>query len=329
MPCPHRPPSGPGCPHGPVSKILLVRFLTGAMATLLPLETLPALADTLVHADAWPLELSGACRLPDGRFVLVDDETRTTCYLWDGDASDLPYRVPLAEPLDDLEAAAADSVGQVYLLTSHSLTKKGAARADRRHLARLSGLVQGPTAGVLTQKPRLELADDLLGPLTGALGVPAGAINLEGLAWYPGADQLLLGVRAPLSGNLAQVVGLGPIDALFGRGEPGTPVVHRLDLGGRGIRSLDYDPWRRQVWVLAGPAGADTGAFALYLWDPATDALVLNPVPGLDRLAQPEGVVALAPPDTAGRSQLLFAGEGAAAAPEVLTTQGAASAHKP
>jgi hypothetical protein len=287
-----------------VSKILLLRFLIRAL-TLLPLAALPAAADPLTQPDAWPREISGACRLPDGRIVLVDDETRTTCYVWDGASGHLPFRVPLSEPLDDLEAAAADSLGQVYLLTSHSLTKKGAARADRRHLARISDLGSP-----------VELADDLLEPLESALAVRAGAINVEGLAWYPGADQLLLGVRAPLSGNLAQVVGLGPIAALFGQGRPEPPTVHRLDLAGGSVRSLDYDPWRRQVWVLAGPAGADTGEFALYLWDPATGALDREVVPGLDQLRQPEAVVAL-PPGSDGRTRLLVAGEGAE--PEVLT----------
>jgi hypothetical protein len=123
-------------------------------------------------------------------------------------------------------------------------------------------------------------------------------------------------VRAPLSGNLAQVVGLGPIAALFGQGRPEPPTVHRLDLAGGSVRSLDYDPWRRQVWVLAGPAGADTGEFALYLWDPATGALDREVVPGLDQLRQPEAVVAL-PPGSDGRTRLLVAGEGAE--PEVLT----------
>lgn len=309
MRCPLRRLSGP--PHGPVSKILLLKFSLGALTTLL-LAPPPAGADAiLTQADAWPREISGACRLPDGRIVLVDDETRTTCYVWDGALGHLPFRVPLSQPLDDLEAAAADSLGQVYLLTSHSLTKKGAARADRRHLARLADLGSP-----------VELADDLLGPLESALAVPAGAINLEGLAWYPGADQLLLGVRAPLSGNLAQVVGLGPIAALFGQGRPEKPIVHQLDLAGGSVRSLDYDPWRRQVWVLAGPAGADTGEFALYRWDPATGALDREVVPGLDRLPQPEAVVAL-PPGSDGRTRLLVAGEGAA--PEVLTVQGAAT----
>jgi hypothetical protein len=229
--------------------------------------------------------------------------------------------VPLSEPLDDLEAAAADSLGRVYLLTSHSLTKKGAARADRRHLARLTGLMP------LTPKPVLEMADDLLGPLTAALGVPAGAINLEGLAWYPGADELLLGLRAPLDGNLAMVVGLGPIEDLFGRGKTERPIVHRLDLAGGSVRSLDYDRWRRQVWVLAGPAGTDTGDFALYLWDPVTKALVRQVAPDLDRLRQPEAVVALGPPDADGRTSLLLAGEGTA--PRVLITQGSTSGRKP
>ncbi|HWN83029.1 MAG TPA: DUF3616 domain-containing protein [Candidatus Udaeobacter sp.] len=313
MPRSHQllPPGGLACS---IANFLHVGKCIG-LASILPLLwTLPARAENLTQADAWPIELSGGCRLPDGRIVLVDDESRTACFLWDGLAGHLPYRIPLAESLDDLEAAAADSLGRVYLLTSHSLTKKGHARTDRRHLARLSGLAAGETQGALAQKPRFEMADDLLGPLTGALGVAAGAINLEGLAWYPGRDQLLFGVRSPAGG---MVVAMGPVDALFGQGEPGKPVLHRLDLAGRGVRGLDYDSWQRLVWVLAGPTAADTGDFALYLWDPVTDALTSPTVAGLDRVTQPETVVALGPPDAEGRTRLLVAGEGAE--PVVLT----------
>jgi hypothetical protein len=275
----------------------------------------PALAD---NATAWPLELSGACRLPDGRFLLVDDETKTGCFLWDGKLDHPPIRVPLAEPLDDLEAAAADSLGRVYLLTSHSLTKKGAAKAERRHLARLSGLPQagdGPDAG---SRPVLEMADDLLEPVSRALGVTPGEIDLEGLAWYPASDQLLLGARRPLTGNKAHLVGVGPIAALFpsgkgGAARPAKPRVWRLDLGGRGIRGLDYDPWQDRVWVLAGPPRDQAMSFVLYRWDPKTDHLESVAVPGLETLRQPESVVVLGPP-TADGTPILVAGEGAAPA---------------
>jgi hypothetical protein len=276
----------------------------------------------------WPRELSGACRLPDGRIVLVDDETKSGCFLWDGKPDHPPQRIPLAQPLDDLESAAADSLGRVYLLTSHSLTKKGAAKAERRHLARLLELE--PATSLAGGKPRLELAVNLTDTFARALGVEPGAINLEGLAWYPEANQLLFGARSPRTENLAFVVGLGPIEALFPVRPPagarlGTPTVWRLDLGGRGVRSLDYDPWRRRVWVLAGATDspADLSTTALYLWDPRDGTITHAAVPGLAELGQVEGVVALGPPQDGDRTPLLIAAEGKD--PVFLTTAAAKS----
>src|SRR5688572_18316850 len=171
-----------------------------ATFSILALAAPPAGAGS-VDGTSWPAELSGAARLPDGRLVFVDDESRTAIWIWSGEATTPPARLSLPRALDDLEGVAADSLGHVYLLTSHSLTKRGVARADRRRLARLDlpgdagGAGQGRAAD--PQKPAMLSADDLLEPLSAALGVAPGAVNLEGLAWYPPANVLFCGVREP------------------------------------------------------------------------------------------------------------------------------------
>jgi hypothetical protein len=254
---------------------------------------------------AWSPELSGAARLPDGTLALVDDEIRDALFLWDQQHP--PSRLPLGLRLDDLEGAAGDSSGTLYLMTSHSLTRRGRLRSDRQRLARL----QRPwgTADI-------EVVDDLRPLLLTLLGAESGQLNLEGLAWYPRDRRLLLGARAPLSGGLAQVVSLGPVEELFEEPrEPGDlqgldPRLHTLDLGGRGIRSLDYDPWRRAVLVLAGPGTAGP-RFALFLWNPEEGRIEPLEAPELARLKQPEGVVAAGPPDPSGEGPLLLIGEGA------------------
>ncbi len=157
-------------------------------------------------------------------------------------------------------------------------------------------------------------ADDLLGPISDALGSEAGAVNLEGLAWYPPANVLFCGVREPLAdGRQALVAAIRP-DVAFGPGAAGgqgaVSEVHRLDLHGRGIRSLDFDPWRRGVLVLAGPAADDRGPFALYLWDPEVNRLTPFQVPDLEEMTKPEGVVAMGPPGADGWSPILVASEG-------------------
>jgi hypothetical protein len=233
--------------------------------------------------------------------------------------------------LDDLESAAADSAGTIYLLTSHSRTRRGRARPDRQRLVRLipgmaaasaapAGETAGESAGVVDAVDVVDVVDDLTPVLLRLLDAESSRLNLEGLAWYPPGDELLLGVRSPLRDGLALVVGLDPVSRLFqardsdwSLGPDGRdPTVRALDLGGRGIRSLDYDPWRGAIWVLAGPEAESGSSFALFLWQP--DSGKIDPVaaPRLGSLAKPEAVMALGPPAPAtGETLLLIAGEGA------------------
>jgi hypothetical protein len=266
----------------------------------------------------WPPELSGAALLPDRTIALVDDETRNAIFLWDGHFAHPPERLSIAGSLDDLEGAAADSAGNLYLLTSHSLTRRGRLRPDRQRLARLQAPLRGAD---------IEIVDDLRPVLLALLGSSAGPLNLEGLAWYPVGGRLLLGARSPLASGRAQVVALGPVEELFdperapGNVEGLDRDVHRLDLGGRGIRSLDYDPWRRAVLVLAGPAAAteprsdgeeELSGYALFIWHPEGGQVERLESTGLAQLAQPEAAVALGRPDANGDGPLLLVGEGAA-----------------
>jgi Protein of unknown function (DUF3616) len=293
--------------------------LSRAARPLLPiLGILLAPAAGAAPGNGWSKELSGAARLPDGRLVFVDDESRTAIWIWNGDPESPPETLSLPRSLDDLEGVAADSSGHVFLLTSHSLTKRGVARADRRRLGRIDVPSAADTTRATGNAPHgdpkagMISADDLLEPLSAALGIEPGAVNLEGLAWYPPAKVLFCGVREPLAdGQQALVVAIRP-EVAFGAagGQGAVSEVRRLDLGGRGIRSLDFDPWRRGVLVLAGPAADDRGPFGLYLWEPEVDRLTPLQVPELAGVAKPEGVVALGPPATDGGSPILIAGEG-------------------
>jgi hypothetical protein len=264
-------------------------------------------------APGWPAELSGATRLPDRSLALVDDETADAVFLWDGELAQPPRRLSLGLPLDDLEGIAADSSGTLYLLASHSHTRRGRARPERERLARLR------------RGADLEVVDDITPALLRLLGAAPGQLNLEGLAWYPAGERLFLGARAPLCDGRAQVMALGPARRLFE--DPRLPgdlgalelAVHALDLGGRGVRSLDYDPWRRAVLVLAGPPAADkedgragAAGFALFVWSPEDGRTAELVAPELGRLAKPEGIAALGPPEPAtGEQPILVAGEGA------------------
>jgi hypothetical protein len=94
-----------------------------------------------------------------------------------------------------------------------------------------------------------------------------GGTNIEGLASWRG-DQLLIGFRNPIpdipddQALLAPLV--NPAEVIQGKhARFGAPI--RLDLGGRGVRSIEYLPREGAYLIVAGPFG-DQGIFSLYRW---------------------------------------------------------------
>jgi len=105
-------------------------------------------------------------------------------------------------------------------------------------------------------------------------------IGIEGLTASADGSALWIGFRSPVTGgaalNQALIVQVTNIDAvLAGTAAPvfGAPI--ELDLGGRGIRSIDKNA-DGQYLIIAGPTGnatADvTDDFRLYTWDGSTSA---------------------------------------------------------
>ncbi|NJL95455.1 MAG: DUF3616 domain-containing protein, partial [Anaerolineae bacterium] len=121
---------------------------------------------------------------------------------------------------------------------------------------------------------------------------PAG-FNIEGLAFPPGSSTTAyLGFRAPIISGNALIVPVTNFNALPGGAGPasfGAPLL--LDLGGRGIRSLDCNG--TECVILAGPAGG-AGSFALYSWTGnAGDAPILRStdLSGIAATGSPEGLI--------------------------------------
>jgi Protein of unknown function (DUF3616) len=96
-----------------------------------------------------------------------------------------------------------------------------------------------------------------------------GGLNIEGLASTPNGG-LLIGFRNPQIGGRALVAHLLNPDAVIDTmhqplwGEPAL-----LDLGGRGIRSMEWTG--AGYWIVAGPSGGEAAprhhpSFALYRW---------------------------------------------------------------
>ena len=220
---------------------------------------------------------------------------------------------PDPDLITDLEDIAVAPQGDVYLITSHSRTKKDKLPQKRQQLLRLrfdpsSGKV---TNAALSSKSLLDALPKEFQAFTklrpGARdneGKYTPGFNIEGLAWAPEND-LLIGLRSPLVESKAVILRLKNVASLFDRanGPSGTDPVTieaKLDLGGMGIRGMCYDEKEKGYWLIAGIApDPDTpdehlpNEWAIWFWDSNHQlhrCLNKDDLPQDVRLSNPEAV---------------------------------------
>ncbi|GAB3761780.1 hypothetical protein GCM10028796_12500 [Ramlibacter monticola] len=233
-------------------------------------------------------EASAAAMLDEKHFVVAEDECNTLLVYALGHPKPVGKPIDLAkflgtgEKASDIEGGAR--VGDViYWISSHSLPKSGKPREWRKRFfaTKVDAKAHPPTvrphgsayAGLLEDMIAApELRDLNLAEAAKLLPEQEGGLNIEGLAAWK-SDGLLIGFRGPLRAGRAPVVPFRNPAAVVdgGRAKFDTPIL--LDLGGRGIRSIDRI--ESHYLIVAGPVG-DGGTFAIYRWTgKAADAPVL------------------------------------------------------
>jgi hypothetical protein len=225
---------------------------------------------------------SAAEALGRDHFVVADDESKSF-HVYRFDAPDAePARIPLSavvrtkisgEP--DLEGAARHG-DLIYWIGSHGRDDKGRPAPGRSLLFATRIVADGVERRLMAEgepfRGLLEaMAEDK--DVARALGLPKalsiapkkpGGISIEGLACDP-KGRLLVGFRNPLSAGRAVVIRLkNPLALLHGEA-PRFSRPRLLDLGGRGIRSIEWVETLGQFLVIAGPVHREAG-FALYRW---------------------------------------------------------------
>jgi hypothetical protein len=241
-------------------------------------------------------DASAALRAPDGSLLVAEDEgsqlLRAPVALGAlavvAPAVDLLLRGAgvslLAGQELDLEAAAevggrAEPVG--IWAGSHGRRKadwtweegawrvRDAAAQPNRHVLFATNLPTGGEALRLVAKPVVDLQALMLGAVSLPPDVRAAlqqaeprhtdgeGWNVEGLAFGPDRG-LVVGFRSPLGpDNKALIVTLGGVDAwLDGTGPLTVGSGRWLDLGARGVRSIDWSPAHRGFLIVAGPDDA-------------------------------------------------------------------------
>lgn len=266
-------------------------------------------------------------QLPDGRFIVVQDESSHPFDLLvlqqDGKVVETPlYRSSLfswasanrsLNNVEDLEGVASDNNGYIYAITSHSRKDNGKRDDARELLVRFqlegeqSSEVQrmgGLRKSIAVHYPSLKRAvkerdvkDD-------------GGFNIEGLSFDAQKQKLLIGLRSPLTAlNQAIIVVLENPGTLFDAAqEPRfADQMIRLELQGGGIRGLAYDPHLGGYLIISARPGK---SFKLWFWEGGRNNKPKRvAIKGLKTLRQAEGVT---PVQFDGRPQgiLLVSDEG-------------------
>jgi len=251
-------------------------------------------------------DASAAAIIDDAHFIVGNDEDETLAlYVSDGSSATAVQTFNFASNLRsnidqecDIEDAARLG-NRIYWITSHGRSKKGKLRENRYRLfatdivhaspelqldwgGRYDRLVQDmldvsswdhPDAPATRETIALiARASKLEEEKVAELEPKSAGLNIEALAVGPGQEGLLIGFRNPLREGKALVLHLKNPDALLaGKGERARfsdPIY--VDLGGMGLRSMDYDPVRELYFIIGGPQG-NGGPFNLFRWNGTAD----------------------------------------------------------
>jgi hypothetical protein len=251
-------------------------------------------------------EPSAIVQLPDGRFLVVEDEKdhplHVLTFAVDGHIASAELTASLLQTfsafwnLDDLEGLTLDKTGFVYAITSHSRVDDGDTKASREKLVRFrvedDKVVQPRVADGL--KRALTSGHPALAAAAKVKDVKgAGGLNIEALEFSADHERLLVGFRSPLRDGRALIASIENPRAIFEADEAPRVAaeLEELDLGGHGIRGMSYVPSLGGFVVIGGPvSGADT-QFDLWHWSGERGAPAHRvTVPGVQGMEHAEGV---------------------------------------
>ena len=168
--------------------------------------------------------------------------------------------------VNDLEGVSVGKNDEIFLITSHSTTKKGTRPKTREQLIKLTikadQVSTVKTFGNLLPFIQSKLNDSL------KLGKKAlEDINIEGLAFNAAKEILLIGLRSPVHNDKALILSLvNPYDLFSNKQDPiFDDEIISLDLEGAGIRAITYDK-KYNRYLIAGEAENKKNKLRSRIW---------------------------------------------------------------
>lgn len=256
------------------------------------------LVNTLTAFEGLQLEASGVTSVEGSDAVLIVDNGRKGQVFWmrlnqQGHQAGAIKAIDLGVDIEDIEGITSDGK-YFYVVSSQSRPKAIAslglvrfkldlAKQKAEEIASVGGLKDFLVANVA------ELRDE------GKRKGKVGGINIEGLAWDPRHNRLLLGLRSPIVDGNALLVPLklrnpeGPFSLENMQVENNEAIS--IDLGGIGIRSIEYDTKANAFKIISGAAeDQDQTDFGLWEWNDDGPKRVLRELKKFNKTLKPEGV---------------------------------------
>jgi hypothetical protein len=243
-------------------------------------------------------EASGVAHIPNTDAVLFVDDGRPNEIFWmqlghDRKQAGAIKTIDIATSIVDLEGITTD--GEYFYVVGSQSKSKG---ADQAGLARFKfDAVSQRAAGTQAASGLKKFLADNVAELGGLENTKYhdGGINVEGLAWDPQNNRLLLGLRSPVVDSQALVVPLKLRDQkaalTFDNLEVEGGKAIRLPLGGAGIRSIEYDESRKAFFLITGAGpNSERMDFKTWEWSGNVATPALRELETFDRRLKPEGI---------------------------------------
>jgi hypothetical protein len=279
----------------PISVLVFMLYLSLASAPTRQTRTVIKQMTAFVGGK---FEASGVAGVQGTDGVLFVDNGRIGQVFWmrldpNGKQVGPIKTVALGVNIEDIEGITTDGT-YFYVVSSQSRPKAIATSGLVRFKFDVSSQSAAGVESISALKKFLvENVAELRGE--GERNGKEGGLNIEGLAWDPRHDTLLLGLRSPIIDGNALLVplklrdprGAFSIDNL----EVGDSKAIGLPLGGLGIRSIEYDQQVNGFKIISGASEhQQLTDFGLWEWNGEVKQPALREMYRFDKALKPEGV---------------------------------------